>query len=64
MELYLNKNLILESNVPFDKADFALLGVPFDSTSTYRPGSRFAPLEIRRAFFEMEKEILGKNFFD
>ena len=64
MELYLNKNLILESNVPFEKANFGLLGVPFDSTSTYRSGSRFAPLEIRKEFFEMEKETLGKNFFD
>lgn len=31
-----------------------LLGVPFDATSTYRPGSRFAPNAIREAFNNIE----------
>ncbi len=31
-----------------------LLGVPFDATSTYRPGSRFAPNAIREAFKNIE----------
>jgi guanidinopropionase len=30
-------------------ADVAVLGVPFDSATTYRPGARFAPREIRAA---------------
>jgi len=29
--------------------DIAVLGVPFDGGSTYRPGSRFAPREIRQS---------------
>ncbi len=31
-----------------------LIGVPFDATSTYRPGSRFAPPAIRQAFENIE----------
>jgi agmatinase len=54
--LYLNKNLVLESNCKLKEAKVALLGVPFDSTSSYRVGSRNAPLEIRRELFELEKE--------
>ena len=59
--LYLNKNLTLESNCPLKEARVGLLGVPFDSTSTYRVGSRNAPLEIRKEFYELEKE---DSFFE
>jgi agmatinase len=59
--LYLNKNLVLESTAPLKEAKIALLGVPFDSTSSYRAGSRTAPLEIRKEFFELEKE---DDFFE
>lgn len=58
--LYLEKNLILESSATLKDAKFALLGVPFDSTASYRPGSRFAPLDIRKEFLELEKGV----FFD
>lgn len=33
---------------------YTVIGVPFDSTSSYRPGQRFAPLEIRRAAYNIE----------
>ena len=59
-DLYLDKNLILESNCNFEEARFGILGVPFDSTSTYRPGSRFGPLWIRKEFLELEK---SNDFF-
>lgn len=59
--LYVNRNLILESNCSLSDAKVALLGVPFDSTSTYRVGSRTAPLELRREFLELEKD---NTFFD
>ena len=36
------------------KSQYTILGVPFDSTSSYRPGQRFAPLEIRRATYNIE----------
>ncbi|MFH1125531.1 MAG: agmatinase, partial [Candidatus Altiarchaeota archaeon] len=47
---------VLESNCSLKDAKVALMGVPFDSTSSYRVGSRNAPLEVRREFFELEKE--------
>jgi len=39
---------------PFEKADYVILGVPFDGTSTYRPGSRFGPQAIREASQSLE----------
>ncbi|MEW5990831.1 MAG: agmatinase [Chloroflexota bacterium] len=32
-----------------DEADIAIIGVPFDSGVTYRPGARFGPLAVRAA---------------
>jgi len=36
------------------EADYVVVGVPFDATSTYRSGSRFAPLAIREASSNVE----------
>jgi len=38
----------------FDEATYTLLGVPFDYTSTYRAGARFAPTAIREASQNIE----------
>jgi agmatinase len=38
----------------FEKADYIVLGVPFDVTSTYRTGARFAPNAIRQASLNLE----------
>lgn len=38
----------------FDEAEYVVLGVPFDATSTYRSGARFAPLAIREASLNIE----------
>ena len=38
----------------FADADYVVIGVPFDATSTYRSGSRFAPLAIREASLNIE----------
>jgi len=35
-------------------ADYAVLGIPYDSSESYRTGSRFAPNAIREASREME----------
>jgi agmatinase len=40
---------VFVGNQSFEDADYTVLGVPFDVTSTYRPGSRFAPNAIREA---------------
>ncbi len=38
----------------FEKADYVFFGVPYDKTSTYRAGSRFAPGEIRDVSANLE----------
>ncbi len=37
----------------YEECEWVLLGTPFDSTTTYRPGSRFAPRRVR----EISQEI-------
>jgi len=37
-----------------EESDYVILGVPFDATSTYRTGARFAPLAIREASLNIE----------
>jgi len=39
---------------PFEKADYIIIGVPFDVTSTYRTGARFGPNAIRQATLNIE----------
>lgn len=41
-----------------EDAKYAILGVPFDFTSTYRPGSRFGPAAIREASINLETYCL------
>ncbi len=50
----------------FEEAEFVLLGVPFDRTTTFRSGARFAPTTIREASsnFEMELFEHGVTFND
>jgi agmatinase len=38
----------------FEAAKYVVLGVPFDVTSTYRSGAKFAPLAIREASLNLE----------
>lgn len=38
---------------------FGILGVPFDSTSTYQPGARFGPNSMREASYNLEKYNLS-----
>jgi len=40
--------------VPYEDARYVVLGVPYDRTSTYRSGSRFAPYAIREASANIE----------
>jgi agmatinase len=49
-ELFVSPSAVFVGNQQsLEEADYAILGVPFDGTSTYRPGSRFAPNAIREA---------------
>ena len=38
----------------FQEAEYTVLGIPFDMTSTYRSGARFAPTAIREASLNIE----------
>jgi len=38
----------VEAAAPYANADAVVLGVPFDMATTYQPGARFAPYEVRR----------------
>ncbi|MHA1631506.1 MAG: agmatinase [Candidatus Freyarchaeota archaeon] len=54
-ELYVTaKEPFLSCSKGYGEAIIVLLGVPFDGTSTYKPGSRFAPEAIREASRNME----------
>ncbi len=48
------QNRFLSANLPYDECEICIVGLPYDGTSSYRPGSRFAPNAIRRASWGME----------
>ncbi len=39
---------------PYEEAKIVLVGVPFDGTTSYRPGTRFAPSQIRIDSYGLE----------
>lgn len=41
-------------NATYDEADIVLVGAPFDGTTSYRPGTRFAPAQIRIDSYGLE----------
>ncbi|MBM4241655.1 MAG: agmatinase [Euryarchaeota archaeon] len=43
------------SQVMGDSKEFGIVGVPFDSTTTYKPGARFGPASIREASYNFER---------
>lgn len=65
-------NLDIDSNSENkeNQRPFGLIGVPFDGTTTYRPGARFGPSAVREASYNFENYNLSFNesldaiFFD
>jgi agmatinase len=54
-ELYVSSTLVFSGyQKSFSEADYVILGVPFDVTSTYRTGARFGPTAIREASLNIE----------
>jgi agmatinase len=54
-ELYVSASPVFSGNQQvFEAAKYVIVGVPFDATSTYRSGARFAPLAIRDASLNLE----------
>lgn len=50
----MNRNDFLGCDAPYEQADIVLFGVPFDGTTSYRPGTRFGPPAIRSESFGLE----------
>ncbi len=48
-----------DANSDFKSSFFVIFGVPFDGTSSYRHGSKFAPYEIRKASYNLESFLLN-----
>ena len=54
-ELFVSpSNIFSGLQTPYEKADYIILGAPFDVTSTYRTGARFGPTAIRQASLNIE----------
>lgn len=54
-DLYISPALrFLGINSSKEEAEYLILGIPYDGTSTYRPGARFAPNAIREASKNLE----------
>lgn len=54
IRLYTHQTLKFGGIEKAEEAKYTVLGVPFDFTSTYRPGSRFGPSAIREASQNLE----------
>jgi agmatinase len=50
----------------YDESDIVIFGVPFDGTTSYRPGTRFAPSAIRNESYGIEtfSPYCGKDLED
>src|SRR5207253_9252026 len=46
---------------PLEKSRFVFFGVPFDRTSTYKPGTRFAPAALRDVSANLELYSIRSN---
>jgi agmatinase len=67
---FLDRNW-MGQNKDYESSDIVMLGMPFDGTVSYRPGSRFAPEQIRLASWGLEeyspyydKHLEDCNFHD
>lgn len=49
-----NVTTFIACDKPYDEAEFVLWGAPFDSTTSFRPGTRFASSAIRTESFGIE----------
>jgi len=46
----------------YDSSRFVIFSVPYDSTSSFRHGSKFAPDEIRKASYNLESYLVEHDF--
>lgn len=64
-------NTIIGCDAPYEESRIVLFGAPFDSTTSFRPGTRFASSAIRSESFGIEtyspyqdKDMMDDSFFD
>lgn len=69
----MNKNIhtFIACDSDYDESDIVIFGVPFDGTTSYRPGTRFASAAIRNESYGIEtyspyldKDLLDIKVFD
>jgi agmatinase len=69
----MNKNIhtFIACDHDYEESDIILFGAPFDGTTSYRPGTRFASAAIRNESYGIEtyspyldKDLLDKKIFD
>lgn len=69
----LEKNIetFIACDAEYEDSDIVLFGAPFDSTTSYRPGTRFGPAAIRHESFGLEtyspyqdKDLTDYSVFD
>lgn len=69
----MNRNLhtFIGCDKEYNESDIVIFGAPFDSTTSYRPGTRFASAAIRNESYGIEtyspyqdKDLLDINVFD
>ena len=65
------KNVFIGCEADYESSDTVIFGAPFDSTTSYRPGTRFGSSAIRRESFGIEtyspyqdKDITDYDVFD
>ena len=66
-----NVETFLCCDVPFEESDTVLFGAPFDSTTSYRPGTRFGSRAARSESYGLEsyspyqdRDLLDSSVFD
>lgn len=60
-------NSFMELNNTYDESEIVIIGVPYDGTTSFRPGTRFAPNEIRNNAligYETYSPMLDKDLID
>jgi agmatinase len=51
------KSLFIGAETAYEDARFAILGVPYDGTTSFRPGTRFGPDAIRALSYNFESYV-------
>lgn len=69
--MQIERNAFIACDGEYDNSDIVIFGAPFDSTTSYRPGTRFGPAAMRRESYGIEtysprqdKDMTDYCYFD